>query len=114
MRIRFRGCANNLNRNGQKTEQTLAKRLACDVPKATDTTADPIYDLPEPQVEEILQQTQAKLDTCRNRLSGKRPAHSPQPRPLTNKADRKRFWNTAMMDRLAAEAETSVKRAPGT
>ena len=113
MRIRLRGCANNLNRSGQKTEQTLAKRLACDAPSATDTTADPINDLPDLQVEDILQQTQSKLDSCRNRLSGNRPAHSPQPRPLTEKADKKRSWNTAMMDRLAAEVGLPVKPAPG-
>ena len=60
MRLRFRGCANNLNRNGQKTEQTLLKRLACDVPSPTQVTAEPINDIAEPEAEAALQQTQAE------------------------------------------------------
>ena len=83
MRIRFRGCANNLNRNSQKTEQTLAKRLACDAPRATDTAADPINDLPDLQVEDILQQTQAMIETCHNQASGHRSASTSNPQPPT-------------------------------
>ncbi len=113
MRLRFRGCANNLNRNGQKTEQTLMKRLACDVPKPTDLAAEPVADLPEAQVEETLQQTQAKIDTTRNRLCGNRPAHSPQPQQLSQEARNKRLWGSVMMDTLA-EMGMPVQPAPTT
>ena len=67
MRIRFRGCANNLNRSTQKTEQTLARRLACDVPDATQE--DPIDDLPQDVAEEIMQQTQAAIQEYRNQAA---------------------------------------------
>ncbi len=99
LRLRFRGCANNLNRSGQKTEQTLLKRLACDAPAATEQ--EPINDLPEAQAEELLQQTQATIDTYRTRLSGNRPAHSPQPPAHDPKRDNKRLWSKAMMDTMA-------------
>ncbi len=32
LRLRFRGCANNLNRSSQQAEKTLAARLKCDLP----------------------------------------------------------------------------------
>ena len=101
MRLRFRGCANNLNRNGQKTEQILIKRLTCDIPKPTDLTAEPINDIPEAQVEETLRQTQAKIDTARNHLPTARPAHTPQPPPQAQADQNKRLWGSAMMDTLA-------------
>ena len=114
MRLRFRGCANNLNRNGQKTELILIKRLACDVPKPTDLTAEPVADLPEAQVEETLQQTQAKIDTTRNRLSGNRPAHSPQPQQLPQEARNKRLWGSVMIDTLAEMGMPVQPAAPTT
>ncbi len=113
MRLRFRGCANNLNRSCQKTEQTLIKRLDCDEPAATDAEIDPVNDVSEPQVEEALQQTQAKIDTYRNRISGNRPAHSPQPPAQSSKHDNKRLWGEAMMDTLA-EMGMPVRPAPKT
>ena len=110
MRLRFRGCANNLSRNGQKTEQTLMKRLARDVPIPTPLTTEPVADLPEPQVEETLRATQAKIDTTRNRLSGARPSHNPQP-PLSQADNNKRLWGSVMMDTLA-EMGMPVQPAP--
>ena len=101
LRLRFRGCANNLNRSCQKTEQTLIKRLGCDAPAPTQSTTDPINDIDEPQAEAILQQTQTKIDTTRNRLSSARPAHSPQPNPQSQADRDKRLWASVMMETLA-------------
>ena len=100
MRLRFRGCANNLNRSSQKTEQTLAKRLVCDGPGAT-AEQDPINDMPEQAAEEILQQTQSQIDTYRNRAAGNRPAPGAQPKPQSQEEQNKRLWGAAMMDTLA-------------
>ena len=88
MRLRFRGCANNLNRSSQKTEQTLAKRLAADMPEVTDTTAEPANDLSDADAEDLLQQTQAKITAYRNRASASRLAHTPTPasHPATSAA----------------------------
>ncbi len=110
LRLRFRGCANNLNRSGQKTEQTLLKRLACDAPAATEQ--EPINDLPEHHAAELLRQTQAAIDAHRTRLSGNRPAHSPQPRDPV-RADKRR-WGQVMMDTLAAEMGIPIQPASGT
>lgn len=74
MRIRFRGCANNLSRSSQKTEQTLARRLACDAPEATDTQAEPIIDISEADAEQIMRDTQAAVQAYRDRASGTQAA----------------------------------------
>jgi hypothetical protein len=85
MRIRFRGCANNLSRSGQKTEQTLAKRLACDAPGATDIQVDPTDDIPDDVAEAILQQTQATMQEYRDYMAANRSAHGAQPRIRSEK-----------------------------
>ena len=72
MRIRFRGCGNNLNRSSQKTEHTLARRLACDAPKATDIQAEPVADVTDDVAEEIMQQTQAAIQDHRARAAARR------------------------------------------
>jgi hypothetical protein len=77
MRLRLCGSANNLNRSSQKTEQALAKRLARDIPAATDPQADPINDLPDTEAEDLLRHTQATIDTHRNRANGA-PSAEPQ------------------------------------
>jgi hypothetical protein len=71
MRLRFRACANSLNRSGQQTEKALTKSLACDGPD-------------EPSAEEInetLRQVQARIEATRNSLSN--PAKPTQPRKPT-------------------------------
>ena len=45
MRLRYRGCANTLNRSGQKNEQALNRRLAKDVPGTPEPAVDPANDL---------------------------------------------------------------------
>jgi hypothetical protein len=60
-RLRYRSCANALNRTCQQNEKALAKRLACDA--ATD--AEP--------TEAEFQQANTAINACRNRLSGTRP-----------------------------------------
>jgi hypothetical protein len=113
MRLRLRGCANNLSRSGQKTEQTLAKRLACDAPSPTDPQADPINDLSEPQIEEILQYTQAEIEKCRNHRPANSPTQGPQPRPTNQAAQAKPSWGAVMMDSLAAELRMPIKPPSG-
>ena len=83
MRIRYRGCANNLNRGSQKTEQILARRLACDPPTATSAQAEPVNDLSDSQAQDMLRQTQAAIDDHRSRASANRstPIHPSQVHP---------------------------------
>jgi hypothetical protein len=88
--LRFRGCANNLSRSGQKAEQTLAKRLACDPPIPTDLQADPTNDCSDPEAETILHQTQAEIATQRARTT-----------PLSRQEQNNRLWGAAMINILA-------------
>jgi hypothetical protein len=101
LRLRFRACANGLNRAGQQNEKALAKRLTCDLPDAAEPGAEPVNDVPDADVLEITQQAQAKIDSYRNRLSGARPATSPQAIPAAQPNGNKRLWGEAMMDALA-------------
>jgi hypothetical protein len=101
MRLRFRGCANNLNRSGQKNEQVLARRQARDLPDIVKPVAEPVDDVPEALVEEIIQQTRTKIDTTRNRLSCTRPASGPYAKPASKEQYDKRPWGSAMLQALA-------------
>jgi hypothetical protein len=69
MRLRYRGCANSLNRASQQTEKALAKLLTCDLPGSTEPAPEPLNDISEPDLREALRQAKATLDTTRNRLS---------------------------------------------
>jgi hypothetical protein len=105
LRLRFRGCANGLNRSCQQNEKSLAKRLACDPAEASEPAgeppAEPVNDVPQAQVQQTLQQTRTKIDTTRNRLSGARPATAPHSAPESRTEQNKRAWGGAMMDALA-------------
>jgi hypothetical protein len=95
MRLRFWGCANGLNRSCQQNEKSLARSLAGDPPKNGEAAAEPLNDVPEPQVQATLHHAQAKIDTYRNRLpdiARKSPSQQEQNRHL---------WGSAMMNALA-------------
>ena len=67
MRLRYRGCANSLNRASQQTEKALAKLLTCDLPGSTEPAPEPLNDISE-------------LDLQRSPASGESQArHHPQP-----------------------------------
>src|ERR1700722_2424020 len=67
MRVRYRGCANGLNRSTLQTEKALDLRLAGDVPIAPNPMPEPINDVQEAGVAAAIKQAQAEIDTCRNR-----------------------------------------------
>jgi hypothetical protein len=72
MGLRYRGCANNLNRSCQQNEQILAKRLACDLPLPPLPTDEPIDDLPDPDFHKAIEQAEASIESYRDR-----PRHNP-------------------------------------
>ena len=97
MRLRYRTCANGLNRACQQNEKILAKTLACDQPGAPQAPPEPAsaptaQDLPDTQVEAALQQTAATIQSYRNRLSP-----HPNQKP----------WSSPMLAALAAELATT-------
>jgi hypothetical protein len=107
-RIRFRGCANSLNRSSQKTEQILSRRLAHDIPSAT-IEQEPINDIPDPEADAILEQTLAEIDAHRSRAAASHPATNRpsaqasnlNQRPLSQQEQNKRLWGAAMINVLA-------------
>jgi hypothetical protein len=76
LRLRFRGCANNLSRSSQKNEDTLGKRLASDPPAASDDASEPIDDMPEAAYEESLALAKAHIATYRDSLPAADPVTS--------------------------------------
>src|SRR5271168_3160828 len=50
MRLRYRSCANSLNRSTLNTEKALDRRLDCELPAAPAATADPIDDMREAEI----------------------------------------------------------------
>jgi hypothetical protein len=99
MRLRFRGCANNLTRNGQKHEQTLIKRLACDQPGAARRSAEPVDDVPDAAVDITLEEVKAELDKYRHRFFGPGALNGP-----TAKQDaEKRARGMSMLDIIGEE-----------
>jgi hypothetical protein len=94
MRIRYRGCANGLNRSTIQMEKSLDKSLACDAPTAAEPMPEPINDLPDAEVQGAVAHARTAIDAHRNRL----PATAT--RPATDEARNKQLWAGAMMDTL--------------
>jgi hypothetical protein len=82
LRLRFRGCANNLNRSSQQNEDTLAKRLASDPPAASDDASEPIDDMPEAAFEESLALAKAHIASYRDSLPATNPVTDGQHMPV--------------------------------
>jgi hypothetical protein len=109
MRLRYRGCANNLNRSTQRNEAILAKRQAADPPPSPDPMVEPIDDLSEAATREALQQVQEEIRLYRNGLSSAHPLTTPHARPLTP-ADE---LNIAAFSNAMVSALTRDKSAAG-
>jgi hypothetical protein len=102
MRLRYKGCANNLSRNGQKTEQILASRLACELGEATQPPAEPYDDLPDPQFEQAMAQAEANIEAYRKRAPSAHPSVLPsRAQPASQQEANKRMWGQAMANVLA-------------
>ncbi|HQT79523.1 MAG: hypothetical protein B7Z80_07645 [Rhodospirillales bacterium 20-64-7] len=86
LRLRYRVCANAMNRAAHGNMTALNRRLACDVPSATAPTVHPADDLTDAQVDAMIQQAKATFDACKNRLANPPPAAAP-PRPVKRVRD---------------------------
>jgi hypothetical protein len=89
MRLRYRSCANSLNRSTRQTEKALDLRLGDEVLPALNPTPEPINDMPEAELKAAIEQAQAEIDTHRNRT-----------RPETHEERNKQLWASAMIDSL--------------
>jgi hypothetical protein len=108
-RLRYRSCANGLSRCSQQNERTLARRLACDQPGASQPAAEPADDVPNAEAAAILQQARTAISLCRNRLSGARPATGPYAMPASQKNQTRRP-GSPMMQALFDEG-TAIEAA---
>ena len=78
MRLRYRGCANNLNRSTLQTEKALDQRLARELPPAPAEMPEPIDDMRQAEIMAVIQQHKAKIDAQRPRAN---PAAAPHLAP---------------------------------
>ena len=84
MRLRFRGCANTINRHGQQAQQTLDKRLADDPPVSTDPAADAAE---EAEIFERLRQTQLLVAAAQKQLAETNPEAAQRTLPAQHDPD---------------------------
>jgi hypothetical protein len=73
MRLRYRICANGLNRSTLRTEKALDERLAYDPPSAPETIPEPVNDVPDADLETAIKHARAAIDARRERVSASRP-----------------------------------------
>ena len=107
MRIRYRGCANGLNRSTLNTEKALDRRLDCELPAATpEPVPEPVNDLPDADMEIAMAQARAAIEAHRNSLPTPRPASASlktsvkTPHPTPRQEHDKQLWSSAMVDAL--------------
>ena len=97
LRLRYKGCANNLNRSCQQNERMLAERLVADA-AVTQAAAEPINDVTDTEVQAAIRHASAEIDTHRDRLSGPRAPVLPKRKlPPAQQEDHSRLWGNAMM-----------------
>jgi hypothetical protein len=73
MRLRYRGCANGLNRSTLRTEKAHDERLAYDLPAAPETTPEPVNDVPDADLEIAMAHARTAIEAHRsNRVSANR------------------------------------------
>jgi hypothetical protein len=69
MRLRYRGCANGLDRSCKHRETALDRRLAGDPPMAAEPAPEPMNDLPGAEAQRMIEAAQAAIASHRGRLA---------------------------------------------
>jgi hypothetical protein len=95
MRLRYRGCANNLNRSTLQTEKALDQRLGDELPPAPAEMAEPVDDMRQAEIMAAIQQYRAEVDAKRPRVH---PATAPH--PATDQTWDPQLWATAMINSM--------------
>jgi hypothetical protein len=105
MRLRYRSCANSLNRSTLQTEKALDQRLGDEIPAAPAEMPEPIDDMREAEIMAAIQQHKANVNTQRPRAN---PAAAPH--LATDQTWNPQLWASAMIESLqqpAAPAQPS-------
>jgi hypothetical protein len=99
MRLRYRSCANGLNRSTLQTEKALDQRLGDEILAAPAAMAEPIDDMGQAEIMAAIQQYKAKIDS---QLPRAHPATGPHPvtNDPRNPAWDPDLWASAMLDSL--------------
>ena len=95
MRLRYRSCANSLNRSTLQTEKALDQRLGDELPAAPAEMPEPIDDMRQAEIMAAIQQYKAKIDSQRPRAH---PATGPH--LATDQTWDPELWASAMMNSL--------------
>ena len=99
MRLRYRGCANSLNRSTLQTEKALDQRLGRELPPAPAEIPEPIDDMRQAEIMAVIQQHKARIDAQRPRTH---PATGPHlaTNAAPDQAWNPELWANAMPDSL--------------
>ncbi len=105
VRLRYRSCANSLNRSTLQTEKALDQRLGDQLPAgAPAEMPEPIDDMREAEIMAVIQQHKANINSQRPRAN---PATAPHPAtandPLNPNWD-PQLWATAMIESMQQHA----------
>jgi hypothetical protein len=104
MRLRYRSCANGLNRSTLQTEKALDQRLGDEIPAATPAEMpEPIDDMREAEIMAVIQQAKATINNQRPRAH---PVNAPHPvtNDPTDPAWDPHLWASAMIESLQQPA----------
>ncbi len=107
MRLRYRGCANSLNRSTLQTEKALDQRLGDEIPAAPAEMQEPVDDMRQPEIMAAIQEYKAKIDSQRPRAAHPAPATHPR----MDEARNAQLWASAMMNSLQ-QAGAPVQPSP--
>ncbi len=105
MRLRYRSCANSLNRSTLKTEEALDQRLGDQIPAAAPAEMpEPIDDMREAEIMAAIQQYKATINSQRPRAN---PATTPHPAAANDPQNpdwNPHLWASAMINSLQQPA----------
>src|SRR6202795_3005246 len=95
MRLRYRGCANSLNRSTLQTEKALDLRLGDEIAAAPAEMPEPVDDMRQAEIMAAIQQYKAKIDAQRPRAHPATGPHLPPDQTWDPE-----LWASAMLDSL--------------
>jgi hypothetical protein len=99
MRLRYRGCANNLNRSTLQTEKALDQRLGDEIPAAPAEMPEPIDDMRQAEIMAAILQHKANVNTQRPRTTPAKGPHVATNDPRDQAWD-PQLWASAMIESL--------------
>jgi hypothetical protein len=110
MRLRYRGCANGLDRSCKHHETALDRRLAGDPPMAEESAPEPVNDLPDADAQRMIEAAQAAIASHRSRLAPEHSATHAHPSPATGLTGPAQEWRNM---KLSADAMMNALKQMG-